>query len=423
MAKELTKQSDVFGLPGPRAPKTEVLYFDRGKAKDRAKGLALRVRPDQSRTWLFFYRFGGSQKRLTIGAASNDQSGWTFDKARVRARSYRVAVDDNRDPRAERDAIRAEARAAEGAKTLGETVEAYLIARQPEMKPRSHSEVARHLRTQWKPLHKHRLHDITADMVADRLKVIGNTSGPVARNRARSSLSAMYAWAIIERFSEPRPVNPVADTGKVAESGGRERVLSDTELAAIWIACPATGYGRIVRLLMLTAQRREEIGGLRWQEIDSPDAQGKALIALPGERTKNGRAHDVPLSTLALEVLEEQPRMAGRDLVFGEGEGGYSGWSRSKAALDEACGVSGWTLHDLRRTAATRMADLGVQPHVIEAILNHISGHKAGVAGIYNRSTYAAEKRSALDLWANHIRTIVAQASGANVQRMKRSAG
>src|SRR5262249_13074146 len=117
-----------------------------------------------------------------------------------------------------------------------------------------------------------------------------------------------------------------------------------------------------------------------------------------------------------------QPRIDGRELVFGEGEGGYSGWSRSKATLDVRLGkaVKPWTLHDLRRTAATRMADLGVQPHVIEAVLNRISGHKACVARIHNRSTYAAEKRTALDTWASHIKTLLARAEGANVSRLER---
>ncbi len=109
---------------------------------------------------------------------------------------------------------------------------------------------------------------------------------------------------------------------------------------------------------------------------------------------------------MALRVLETAPRIRGRDLVFGEGEGGYSGWSRAKKDLDEVAKVKPWRLHDLRRTCATGMADLGVQPHVIEAVLNHVSGHKAGVAGIYNRSTYAAEKRAALDLWAAHVQSI-----------------
>jgi integrase len=128
----------------------------------------------------------------------------------------------------------------------------------------------------------------------------------------------------------------------------------------------------------------------------------------------------VPLSTLAAESLKAQPAIADRDLVFGEGEGGFSGWSKAKAALDEACGVTDWTLHDLRRTAATRMADLGVAPHVVEVIVNHISGHKAGVAGIYNRATYVAEKRAALNLWANHVSVIVAQANGANITKLRR---
>jgi len=166
---------------------------------------------------------------------------------------------------------------------------------------------------------------------------------------------------------------------------------------------------------MLTAQRRDEIGSLRWSEINKV---GK-LVSLPPERTKNSRPHDVPLSDAALEIIEGQPQRKGRDLVFGEGEGGYSGWSRAKAAVDKTAKLSTpWTLHDLRRTAATRMADQGVQPHVIEAILNHVSGHKAGVAGIYNRSTYAVEKRAALDLWASHLRLILAQSEGANVVKL-----
>jgi len=115
-------------------------------------------------------------------------------------------------------------------------------------------------------------------------------------------------------------------------------------------------------------------------------------------------------------VLDEVPERDGRACVFGQGEGGFSGYSKAKQALDASAGLSEpWTLHDLRRTMATRMADLGVQPHAIEAILNHVSGHKSGVAGIYNRSTYAAEKRAALEQWGSHIQTLLAKADGANV--------
>jgi integrase len=165
---------------------------------------------------------------------------------------------------------------------------------------------------------------------------------------------------------------------------------------------------------MLTGQRREEIGALRWSEIDT---EGK-LIILPSVRTKNGIEHKVPLSAEAMSVLQTCIRH--RDIVFGtRAQNGFTGWSKRKADLDSASGVKDWTVHDLRRTAATGMADIGVQPHIIEAVLNHVGGHKAGVAGIYNRSTYANEKRAALDAWANHIRVALAQASGANVTTLK----
>jgi integrase len=205
-------------------------------------------------------------------------------------------------------------------------------------------------------------------------------------------------------------------TNKKDEGGSRERILSDAELAAIWKAAPNNDYGRIVKLLMLTAQRREEIGSLAWPEVDKA---GK-LITLTGTRTKNHRPHDVPLSDAAMTILEQAPMRVGRALVFGNGKNGYSGWSRSKEALDGSAKVAPWTLHDLRRSAATRMADLGVAPHLIEAVLNHVSGHKAGVAGIYNRSTYAEEKRAALDLWASHLQIAIAQASGANVHKLRK---
>ena len=165
-------------------------------------------------------------------------------------------------------------------------------------------------------------------------------------------------------------------------------------------------FGAIVRLLILTAQRREEIGGLRWSEITDE------AIELPATRTKNAQAHTIPLSGPARSIIEALPRRDGREFVFGRGEGGYSGWSRSKARLDERIAeinkrLPGWTLHDLRRTAVTMMAELGIQPHVIEAVINHISGHKGGVAGIYNKATYSQEKTTALARWAAHVMAIV----------------
>jgi integrase len=202
--------------------------------------------------------------------------------------------------------------------------------------------------------------------------------------------------------------NPVIGTNRAVDEISRDRVLSDQELTAIWRACRDDDFGRIVRLLMLTGQRREEVGGMAGAEISFPQARW----SIPRERTKNGRPHEVPLSSSAVEVIRSSPLATSRDLLFGEGRGPFQGWSKAKAALDRRIDQSGakvapWRLHDLRRTVATRMAELGVLPHVVEAVLNHISGHKAGVAGTYNRALYSAEKRQALELWAEHVRTTV----------------
>jgi integrase len=390
-------QTSIGRLALPKGA-SDKIFFD-----DEIPGFGLRVRAGGSRKYVLHYRQGGIQRRHTLGTAAV----MTIEEARRKARKVFVAIDDGKDPAAEK----ASKRAASGL-LFSAVAKDYLAFRQPNMKPRSYDQCCRHLNKQWKVLNNLALSGVSRPVVAAHLRTMAEKRGPVAADRARSTLSAMFAWAIGEGLCD---VNPVVGTNKASEDKPRERTLTDAELAAVWNTTPESDYGRIVRLLMLTAQRRDEIASLCWSEINETDK----LIALPPERTKNSRPHDVPLSDMALDVLALCPHRAGRDLVFGEGEGGYSGWSRSKTALDATAKLkTPWTLHDLRRTAATRMADLGVQPHVIEAALNHVSGHKAGVAGIYNRSTYAAEKRAALDLWAGHIKLVLAQAGGANVRRL-----
>jgi len=237
----------------------------------------------------------------------------------------------------------------------------------------------------------------------------------VSADRARAALSKFFSWAMGEGLAD---ANPVIGTNKAAgDAGGRERVLTDAELVAVWNAAPDSAFGRIVKLLALTGQRCSEIGDLSRSEIDTAER----LIALPGARTKNGRAHSVPLSDDAMAIVEASLAATDRELIFGVGKGGFGGWSKARGALDTASGVKDWTLHDLRRTWATRAADCGVQPHVIEACLNHVSGHKAGVAGVYNRAIYAVEKRQAMEAVANYIKTALAKASGANITRLQRA--
>jgi integrase len=166
----------------------------------------------------------------------------------------------------------------------------------------------------------------------------------------------------------------------------------------LWRGLGDDRFSEIVRLLLLTGQRRNEIGHLQWSEIDL----SRKLIVLPPERVKNGRQHEIPLSRQALTVVERLPRRNSSPFLFSDKQG-FNDWDGAKQQLDKRVGIAPFTLHDLRRTCATGMAELGVQPHIIEAVLNHVSGHKAGVAGIYNRARYEADMRQALQLWADHL--------------------
>jgi integrase len=374
--------------------KADAIFFD-----DDMPRFGVRLRDGGSKKYIVQYRQGGLSRRYTLGPTAT----LTLDEARKQARKVLVAIDDGRNPAAEKQSKRAAA-----GLIFSAVARDFLDA--SSLKPKTKIDYTYHAERLWKPLHKLPLGSIDRQTIASHLRTIAKDNGPTTANRARSTLSSIYAWAIGEGLCES---NPTIGTNSQVETP-RARVLTDAELAKIWKAAADDDYGRIIKLLILTGLRRTEIGGLRWSEID----MDQKLITLPATRTKNGLEHLVPLSDAALTVLGWASRP---NLIFGRSANGFAGWGKSKKALDKACGVTDWTIHDLRRTAATRMADIGVQPHVIEAVLNHVSGHKAGVAGIYNRSTYATEKRAALDTWGNYIRVILAQADGANVHKLKRN--
>lgn len=374
------------------AKSADTLYPDTDKHSG-VPGLFLRVREGGSRTFIAKWRQGAMQRRHNIGKVGII----SLDDARKAARELFVGIDKGVDP------VAAKARAkVDGSRLFLPLAEDYLARRAKDMKPGSLDQITRHLRLYWKPLHNLAVSKIDRALIASELRTMIDERGPIAADRARSTLMAFYGWLIGEGHIE---ANPVMGTNKSGQGKDRDRVLTDAELVAIWNATdPATDHGRIVRLLTLTAQRRDEIADLRHSELVLLDAKGEALIDLPKERTKNSRPHMVPLSETAADILRAAPKIDGREFVFGEGQGGYSGFSRAKERLDEKCGVKDWTLHDLRRTAATVMGDrLGVLPHVTEAVLNHVSSAasgKAGVAGVYNRAVYLKEKREALDKWA-----------------------
>jgi integrase len=394
--------------------KNDLLVFD-----DTLVGFGVRIRAGGKRTWVVQYRLGEKQRRLSLGSVERIDP----DEARRRARIALSNVNLGVDPQAEKTKSRALAAA-----TVGRTVESYLSRRaEQRLKPNSLREVQRYLRVHWAPIHETSVHSLSRAAVAARLGEIAAQNGPYAANRARAALSALYSWAIGEGLAD---ANPVVGTNRAADEVSRDRLLSDDELRLIWREAGSGEFGAIIRLLVLTGQRREEVGGLMWSELDLERARWTIAAA----RTKNRLPHDVPLSPPAAEILRARLRGDERDLVFGSGAGPFQGWSNAKAALDhrmlEALGRKNgkavfkpWRLHDIRRTVATGLGDMGAAPHVIESILNHISGHRSGVAGVYNRAVYAVEKREALDRWAARVVEICANAeavAGAQPQPVDR---
>jgi integrase len=400
----------IAGLTLPSG-KSELIAFD-----DDLPGFGIRLRAGGKRTWIVQYRMGHKQRRLTLGSVA----AIGLDQARDEARKTLAKVHLAHDPQTEKTRRRAQA-----ALTFGSLIDRYLDVKQDRLRRRSYEETERHLLRHWAPLHGLPVADIDRADIANRLGTMATVNGPVAADRARAALSAFFTWAMREGLVA---ANPVIGTNRPAEPIARERVLTDGELVEIWRACGDNDYGRIIRLLIITGQRREEIASLSWPELDLD----KMVISLPSDRTKNHRPHDVPLSDQAVAILNEVPRRDGRDFLFGAANGAFSGYSKSKVALDKrilaarAPPAGGhqpmpeWRLHDIRRTVATRMADIRIQPHVIEAVLNHVSGHRAGVAGVYNRSLYADEKRDALVRWGNYVEGLVANGQ-AKVVPIKRA--
>ena len=320
------------------------------------------------RSWVVQYRYAGIVRRYLIGPAEAVGA----ERARAAARKLLARIALGEDPQGARDDRRGRDRL-----TFRTIAAEYVAARAPALRPKAIRDLEWYLAgPHFRTLHGSPLDRIGRKEIAAALVVIERERGTPSALRARAALASMYTWAMRSGLTES---NPPANTPKPSISRGRERVLADAELGAIWRAAGDDDYGRIVKLLILTAARRAEIGGLCWAELDF----GAGVWTLPAARAKNGRAHVLPIMPMMAAIIESLPRRATRDQVFGErGAGGFAGWTSNKIALDVRAGVTGWVLHDIRRSVATGMANLGVQPHIIEEVLGHSGGHKAGVAGI-----------------------------------------
>jgi integrase len=372
----------------------EGIHFDR-----ELKGFGVRIRPaahgSLSKTWVVQYRFKGQQKRMKLA----DVAKLSAERARRLATEKLAMVVLKIDPAADRK----EERAAMST-TLRSVIDQYLRIKQRQLendrRRASSLAVTRLYLTgdYFKPLHATPINAVTRAALATRLNAIVLNHSANTASRARAHLSAFYTWAMKEGIAD---ANPVIGTNQPEGSGPRDRVLKDRELAAIWNACKDAGeYGKIVRLLLLTGCRRDEIGALRWSWLDLE----QNTLTIPSTVAKNHRQHVLPLTAMMREIIASVEQMVGRDLVFGErAKTGFTQWQHFKPKLSDGC--TPWQLRDLRRTLSTGMHELGVEPHIVEAILNHV-GHKSGVAGTYNYARYGRQMRVALEMWSDHVASI-----------------
>ena len=361
----------------------------------KISGFGVRVSATGTKTFVMVYRYRGDWRRDGLG----QYPAIGLQEARRKAETARAELGEGRDPRGKRTS----ARPAPKGDGFGATVDAFITGHvKRHNRASTAEETERLLRSVFVPVWKrHALTDIRKADVLAVIDGIMERGKPSSARHAFAAIRKFFNWCTERGLLNDSPCRTIKPPVK---ANSRERVLTDAELAIIWHAAEEQGYpfGRIVQLLMLTAQRRGEVVGMRWDELDLEGG----LWTIPSSRTKNHKAHMVPLTATVVAILRELPRIDASPLVFparGMPEQAYSGYSKGKRVLDASAKLHDWTLHDLRRTAATGMARSGVPPHVVERILNHVTGTFGGVAGVYNRFQYLPEMRGALEQWERHI--------------------
>jgi integrase len=382
----------VAGVERIKRPKSgQVDHFD-----GSCPGLSLRVSYGGKKVWCYHFRLpGGKLQRMTLGSYPglkalelSPEIGLSLKQARDAWIRARQEVSGGRDP----SLAKLQEKAADDFATVAAD-----WLRRDQGDNRSHDEVERIVNRELIPVWGPRpINDISDRDVITLLDTVAERA-PVMARRVQSIVHRLCKWAVGKRIIM---ANPAAGLEKVGKMTSRDRVLTDTELTTVWAAAEQRGlpYGRAVQLLALTGARREEISQLKWTEIEDN------TIKLAGDRTKNGEAHDIPLSTAAMAVFKLVPRHAGSDYVFGQA---LTGWSRAKSKLDELAGIEEWRVHDLRRTVATGLQKLGVNLQVTESVLGHTSGSRSGIVGVYQRHKYADEKRAALEAWGAHVTALI----------------
>lgn len=350
-------------------------------------GLALRLSCGGRKSWVYFYRFNGKLKRMTIDtypvmSVAEAHDAWRAARDQVRA---------GRDP-ARKEGV--------GATDFKGVFEEWLARDQAGNKSREivRRTLEKDVLRAWASRH---IGSIGRRDVLDIIDAIVDRGAATQARRVHAYLHRLFAWALGRGIVEH---NPLASLPKPGSETRRDRVLTEGELVAVWNAATEIGfpYGPAVQLLILTGSRREEIGALRWSEIESDS------LALAGSRTKNGEPHIIPLSKPAQAIIETLPRISGSPLVFThDGRRPIASWHKAKLKLDQLAKFSDWVIHDLRRSTATGLQKLGTPLQVTEACLGHTAGSRGGIVGVYQRHDYANEKRSALEAWGAHVMALI----------------
>src|SRR5262245_44352517 len=361
-------------------------------------GFGLKVTPKGRKVFIVIYRTKNGPARLrkyTIGRYGPT----TLATARVAAQKVLGARAEGRDPASERR----EARFRSVLNSVEPVAEEFLTRHLASK--RSSSEMRRVIEREIVPVWRGRsIHDINKRDVVALLDAIVDRGSPGTANRAYSTLRSMMNWCVNRSILDRSPCHGLPDP---APERPRHRVLSDRELSAVISAARRIGfpYGHMIEILALTAQRRSEVSGLVWSEIDF---ENRTWI-IPSSRSKNNKPHLVHLAPAVIDILRDLPRL--EPIIFSShGMKPFQNWSEMKRTLDRSSGVVGWVLHDLRRTVVSGMAGLGIAPHVADKILNHQSGTISGVAAVYQRHEFLRERKEALERWAAHIGSLMQEA-------------
>lgn len=390
----MTKSSFTDMFLRKVAPPSEgrVEYYD-----GKLAGFGVRISKGGRKTFFVVGRQGKAFRRVSLGHYPEV----TLEKARRKAQDTLRALEDGTNIEVA-DAPRVQTSALAFEDAVANFVETYCAH---QNRASTAGETERVLRSvfvaRWRGRPLAAISKIDVLAVLDEIMAAGT---PSAARHAFAAVRKFFNWCV-ERSMVLQ--SPCLTLKPPAKAQSRDRVLDDRELAAVLTAAEKQGwpFGPIVQLLALTAQRRGEVVGMQWEEIDL----NAKVWKIPGGRTKNHKLHIVPITETVAELLKQLPRIDGSSFVFparGYTDRPYSGYSKGKRELDALCGQSGWMLHDLRRTVATGMAREGVAPHVVERLLNHVSGTFGGVAGIYNRFGYLDEMCAALELWERRLKQL-----------------